>query len=169
MVPLFACILFLVLVLFPFLSIPYHSIVPEDDFKMTYWSYKTVIIYYRLGFSVGNETHCFIDYWFLAQREYDPPTPVTVGVSWVLVSIFLIQTFTIGFGVLNLFLHRKLVRLLPLISCLFVVFLMTYVGLRAQHITHEPPEFELGYWLCYPSAILFLFAFLLNARSGLKT
>lgn len=160
-----ACSLFLISVLFPFLTIMYHSVIPEDSFRVTYWSCKTTIKPIISLALRDDETYWFTSYWFAQRKPYSYPTPITLGVSWVLVTMLSMQTFTLGSGFATLFLHRKFTKLFPLISCLSVIFLMTFVVFQAQNQTYGLPEYELGYWFCYPSAILFLLAFLLHHRT----
>jgi hypothetical protein len=156
-----ACCLFLVSVLSPFVTVPYHTIIPEDDYHVTYWSHRATVTYLKLRYVVRSENLSFSTYWFAQQEPYSYPTPSTLGVSWVLISMFLIQILTLGFGFATLFRHGKS-TLLPPISCLFVTFLMVYVMAQAQNQTFGLPKYELGYWLCYPSTILFLCAFILH-------
>jgi hypothetical protein len=173
-----ACSLFLISVLFPFLTISSGSGIGGDINRITYWSCKTTVDSLRLG---AVETRWFASYWFAQYELYSSPPPNTLGFSWVLVTMLSMQIFTLSSGFATLFLHRKFKKLLSLISCLsvvFLIFLMAYVVFRAEnnmYIFYETYElrywfrfetYELGYWLCYPSAILFLLVFLLNLRTS---
>lgn len=152
--------LILISVLFPFLTITHYTIIPEDAYHVTYWSYKTTIRYAKLGYVMKRETLFFSAYWFAQQKTYSYLTPSTLGVSWVLVAMFLTQILTLGFGFTALFGRRKITQLLPIISCLSFAFLMVYVMVQAQNRTYGLPKYELGWWLSLLSTTLFLCAFI---------
>jgi hypothetical protein len=156
-----ACCLFLVSVLLPFVTVPHRTIIPEDTYSVTYWSHMATIRHLRLRYVVKSETLFFSTYWFGKQESYSYLTPSSLGITWVLVAMFSMQILTLGFGFATLFRHGKS-TLLPLISCLFVTFLMVYVMAQVQSQTFGLPKYELGYWLCYPSTILFLYALILR-------
>ena len=157
-----ACCLFLVSVLSPFVTVPHRTIIPEDAYSVTHWSHKATIKHLKLGHVVKSENLFFSTHWFEQQKPYSYLTPSSLGVSWVLVAMFLMQVLTMGFGFATLFRQGKSTQLLPLISCSFVTFLMVYVMVQAQNQTFGLPKYELGCWLCYPSIILFLYAFILR-------
>ena len=153
--------LILTSVLFPFLTITHYTIIPEDAYPVTYWSYKTTIRSARLGYVMKRETLFLSTYWFAQQKPYSYLTPSTLGISWVLVAIFLTQILTLGFGFAALFRPKKSTQLLPLISCLSITFLMVYVIVQAQNQTYGLPQFEIGCCLSFLSMVLFLCAFIL--------
>jgi hypothetical protein len=155
-----ACVLILISALFPFLTITHYTIIREDAYPVTYWSYKTTIRYVKLGYVWKRENLFFSAYWFAQQEPYSYLTPSIMGVSWVLVALFLAQILTLGFGFAALFGRRKTTQLLPLISCLFVTFLMVYMMVQTQSRTYGLPKYELGWWLSCLSTILFLCAFI---------
>ncbi len=163
-VAIFACLLLLVSAFLPFLTTSYSNMI-EDVFDITYWSYKSRILSLP-WYGGGEEELWFGTYWF-AEREdpYSYLPPSTLNISWVLIVMFLTQVLTIALGSVALFLNRKLAKLLPVISCLFVVLLMVYVGIQVQRQTYGLVKYELGFWLCFPAALLFLFAFLQRPKS----
>ena len=161
-----ACFLFLASVLFPFLTVPYYSIIPEDAYRVTYWSYRTTIKYLKLGYEMKSETLFFSTYWFAKEKPYSYPTPSNLGVSWVLVPMFLTQILTLGLGFAALFGHRKKTQFFPLISCFSVTILMVYMIVQTHTLTFARAlkGFELGFWISVLSAVLFLYAFILHGR-----
>jgi len=154
--------IFLVSALVPFLTVPYYSIIPEQAYAVTYLAYKTTITHIGLVQYGKSETWFFNDYWFAQERPNSPPSPSDLGVSWVLVAMFLTQILTLGFGFTALFRHGRKTQFLPIIPCLSVTSLMVYVWVQAQSHAYGLAKYELGYWLTYPSAILFLYAFILS-------
>lgn len=155
-----ACCLILISIFFPFLTITHYTIIPEDAYPVTYWSYKTTIRYAKLGYEMKRETLFFSAYWFAQQEPYSYLTPSTVGVSWVLIAIFLTQILTLGFGFAAVFGRGKTTQLLSPISCLSVTFLIVYAIVQVQSRTYGLPKYELGWWLSCLSTILFLCAFI---------
>lgn len=155
------CCLFLVSVLFPFLTKTHYTIIPEDAHPVTYWSHKTTIRYTTLGRERERETLFFSDYWFAEQKPYSYIPPSNLGFSWVLVAMFLTQISMLVFGFASLFRHEKGTQLFSLISCSSVTFLMLYIIVQVQNL-YNPPKYELGWWLSCLSTILFLYAFILR-------
>ncbi len=164
-VAVFACLLLLLVSAYlPFLTASYSNII-EDNFDITYWSYKSRILSLR-WYGGGLEELWFGTYWFAESEDpYSYLPPSTLNISWVLIVTFLMQVLTIALGSVALFLKRKLAKLLPAISCLFVVLLMAYVGIQVQRQTYSLLKHELGFWLCFLAALLFLVAFLLHLKS----
>ena len=156
-----ACCLFLLSVLFPFLTVSHYSIIEEDAYRVTYWSHKATIRYIGLR-RQASKTLFFSTYWFAQEKPYSYPTLSSLGVSWALVAMFSTQILTLGFGLGSLFTHRKSVQLLPLISCVSTTFLVAYTMTQVQSQTYGLPKYEVGYWLCFPTTILFLCIFILH-------
>ena len=155
-----ACCLFLVSMLLPFLSVNYYGWMRISS-QETYWSFKVNIkfLHYH-GIIRSDKTYWFTTWWFDVDNS---PVLSDLGVPWVswgLMTMFLMQIFTLGSGFITLFVHRKRIGFLPLFFCLSVVILMTYVMIQFPKWRY--PRIELGYWLCLSSAILFLFSFLLH-------
>jgi len=152
-----ACSLFLVSILFPFLTVHYHTIIPEVKYNVTYWSHKATITNTGLWGYGTSETLFFNDYWFTLGRLYYPPSPSDFEISWVLVAMFFAQILTLGFGFTALFKRERMIQFLPLISCLSVTFIMTLTTARVHGQILDLANYGLGYWLTYPSTILFLY------------
>jgi TRAP-type mannitol/chloroaromatic compound transport system permease small subunit len=69
------------------------------------------------------------------------------------------QILTLITGVASVFLNKKILALAPAILCPMVTALMVYVGtsFRSWEISYQQ-----GYWLTYPSMLLFIAAFTLS-------
>jgi hypothetical protein len=92
------------------------------------------------------------NYWF----NNNPALTNYLGISWVLVAIFLLQVLTLASGIFSL-LRKTKTRIIPLISSIIIVFLMIQVYWKASGVLIESVVFgRPGYWLLYPSIILFL-------------
>jgi hypothetical protein len=165
-VTLVACALFLVSAPFPFLTVPYISIIEEDAYNVTYWSYMTTITYTKLGRLQKNEIEFFNNYWFAQGKPYSPPTPSELGVSSALVAMFLAQLLAMIVGLVSLFLRKWIVQIIPVISSPLVMLLMVYACVQAHKETYGLLSYQLGYWLTYPSVWLYLCAFILRLESA---
>jgi TRAP-type mannitol/chloroaromatic compound transport system permease small subunit len=68
-------------------------------------------------------------------------------------------------GVASVFLNKRILALAPAILCSMVTALMVYVGtsFRSWEISYQQ-----GYWLTYPSMLLFIAAFTLSLLSHKK-
>ena len=150
-----ALCLFLVSMLLPFLTIKYYSIIEEEEYYVTYWSFKVTNVYAELGREFKNETLVFLDYWFAPQRGYSPPSPYHMGVSWIIVAIFVAQVFTLLLGASSFLVERNWLRILPLFSALSVIFLMASMWLGIQRHTYFLSTYSLGYWLVWLSTFLY--------------
>jgi len=158
-----ACGLFLVSALLPFLKAPYISLIPESfSYVITYSSYKATIIYVipsdivrPFSGNVMSRTVFFIDYWFA-------PLQTAMGISWILVTLFFAQLSTLSVSLASFSVKRWEVQTIPVISSLSVTLLMVYVFVQVQNWTWGLLNYEFGYWLTYPSTILFLNALILR-------
>lgn len=159
-----ACGLFLISTLLPFLAVPFYSIVEEDEYITTHWSLMATISHRVLGVEKESHVLLFSDYW-LASRRLGGPPPVNLDIPWALISMFLMQILTLGFGFASVFWNVKKIRLLPLLTSLFVLSLMVFANIRAQDLTYGLTRYEPGYWFAYPSIALFLSAFVLGLKN----
>lgn len=166
---LVACALFLFSALLPFLTVPYFSITEENAYSVTYWSYMSTITYTTLGLARKNENVIFTNYWFAQRKPHSPPTPSELGVSSVLVTMFLAQLLTLTAGLVSLFLKKWIVQVIPAISSLSVILLMIYALVHAQKDNMGISNCELGYWLTLPFMFLYLIAFILRLESARRT
>jgi predicted membrane protein len=93
----------------------------------------------------------------------------TFGMTWVLISLFMVQILTLVCGVVFTISNRRIVSFEPLLLSIATLLLMTYTGERMSEVLKEAyqhtsisSQYQLGYYLVYPSVVMFVFAFLLN-------
>jgi hypothetical protein len=151
-----ACCLFLISVVEPFLTSsrltwgqPVGTRVNVD-----YWSYKASVM-------SDHETHIFSDYWF-AYYDYIPI--FMTRIPTFLIGLLMIQILTIAVGVLSLGLRKGWIRLVPFVSSATVILLMFFIHNELEK--YAIINYEVGYWLVYPSMLLFLLAFMMNSLTG---
>jgi len=149
------CLLFLSSLIFPF----YHEFLtvaaPASEF--CFWSYK-----YEVSWTFGHDSYWLIDYWHSLQSEYGLET------SWILGAMFTIQLLTLALGLVSIRFNRRSLLFPPVLLSSVVAMLMTHIGEIFGHPPHIgilhaiSPEFQVGYYLVFPSLALFLSAFILN-------
>ena len=147
------CLLFLSSTILPFLhEIRPASIIPEDSDRTSYWSLKCSTQQVRSLFLYQTVEYWFYDYWV---KEY----AIRSELPLVFVFMLLGQILTLITGVASVFLYKKILALAPAILCPTVTALMVYVGtsFRSWEISYQQ-----GYWLTYPSMLLFIAAFTLS-------
>jgi hypothetical protein len=79
--------------------------------------------------------------------------------------MFAAQVLTLVTGVASIFVRNRFLASFPVITCATVIGLMTYalqVLLKRNFALITPGP---GYWLTYPSVLLFLLAFVLGQTS----
>jgi hypothetical protein len=154
------CLLFLTSMAFPFRSVYYvkGSMFPEgyEDHRACYWSFR---FYTKTYGSLMHPYDEIADYWFhdcwTKLYTYDPE------LFWAFTFIFMIQVLTLIIGVAFIFLDKKI--LAPTVLCITVSVLMTLVNVSPKEANvFSRASYELGYWLTYPSMLLFLSASLLG-------
>ena len=149
-----ACCIFFISTLSPFLAVNYPLFLREGDspipilgFTITYWSYMAIS---------SSGTKVFLNnYWF----NNNPALANYLGISWVLVAIFLLQVVALASGIFSLLKARK-VRVVSFVSSIITVILMiqVYSKVRGTLFFSSFATYQLGYWLTYVSIILFLSA-----------
>jgi len=150
-----SCGMFLVSFLFPFLQFPVRFF-DSKRYLITYWSYKSVIEPDFLSTEQRTELS-FGNYWFYSW--YYPPSPQFLGFSWVLVSMFSAQVVTFLTGVVSLFTKWRQLPALSAVSCLLVISTMIYTWTRVQNYIWGFATYQLGYWVTYLSAAMWLIAY----------
>jgi hypothetical protein len=151
----FGCLLFLLSFISPIYSVRFLTLAGFGS--TTYWSYKgdyenqiTIVHHSRL--------YWFSDYWFNSTIGL-----LGVGTPWILTSMFVLQVLTLAFGVVYIILRRRILLLALVLLSLSVMALMIFTGeILSQYALTEQGEYQLGYYLIFPSVILFLSAFALN-------
>jgi len=151
--------IFLVSTLNPFLSSNYYF--PSWGFMpvirkstVTYWSYKALS-------STGDEVF-LSNYWF---NNADPASANYLGVSWILVTIFLLQVLTLTSAIISLLKIRG-IRIIPFVSSAFTILLMIQVYVKASGVGLGLRTYQLGYWLTYPSIFLYFYALIFHLYSN---
>jgi hypothetical protein len=156
------CLLFMGSAIFPFYYIfyfvsPHHM--PEGnggEYLIYYWSFRTTSHFSPKGWLDDYVT----DYWFYDNGFYEyVPGPT---LSWVFILMLAAQVLTLVIGIASIFITNRLLALFPIVTCATVIGLMIYaiqVLLKSNFALtpHQP-----GYWLTYPSILLFLLAFVLK-------
>jgi hypothetical protein len=155
------CLLFLSSIVFPFRFVYYSRNVtgfPEgaEHYWAYYWSFRS---YTETDGSLGYPHYGVADYWFydcwVKFYTYDSE------LFWTFTFIFMIQVLTLIIGVAFIFLDKKI--LAPTVLCITVSVLMTLVNVSPREANvFSRASYELGYWLTYPSMLLFLSASLLG-------
>lgn len=159
-----AFFIFLASALSPFLNISNPGIMHEYGYAVFYWSYKSEVTHWSLGHFPKTEVIFFNDYWF-APLWYNPPSTAFFGLSWILVAAFVAQLLTLCSSIAALLTRQRKLLLLPLFTCISVIFLTTYAEEQISRMRYGP-IFDQGYWLAFPSAFLFFLAWISIARAN---
>ena len=137
------CLLFLISLISPF----YHNwyITLNGGASYYYRSYESD---HNAGITpvVGHDW--FFNYWSL------PGTP------WMLVPMFVIQALTLLLGAAFIIFNRRILSLAPVLLSPLTIFLMAISA--GMIISGYGGEYQLGFYLVFPSIVLFLSAFILN-------
>jgi hypothetical protein len=160
-----ACCLFIISVFQPFL-VGYSGIFVSGQkppqpviYPPTYhyWSFQEQD--FRFG---TNKTYAFSRYWFvhdqklLAQFTQAPK---------LLLDMFVVQILTIALGLLSLSFRKEWMALIPFVSSAIVILLMVSVYNELARWFSQR-DYEMGYWLVFPSMLLFLVAFITILLAG---
>ncbi|MGA3193053.1 MAG: hypothetical protein ABSD73_11175 [Candidatus Bathyarchaeia archaeon] len=149
----FGCLLFLISFISPFYNI--SGITTAGRTTTYYWSYESDY-HYSFDFHFGSSQYWFSDYWF------SPYLDVGLGIPWILVPMFTIQALTLLFGVASIIFNRRILPFASVLLSLLTIALMVYTGMMISG------EYQLGFYLVFPSLILFLSAFVLNGMAKRK-
>ncbi|HML03982.1 MAG TPA: hypothetical protein VK487_11510 [Candidatus Bathyarchaeia archaeon] len=137
------CLVFLFSVISPF----FLTIGLLAPISNRYWSYEHD--FYN-GFGQHESQYWFINYW---------GDDVSSTMSWGLVLMFTFQLLTLTFGVGSIFFKRRILSIIPVLLCLGVLGLMIYTG---NLLGLSLGEYQQGYYLVFPSLVLFIVVFILN-------
>jgi hypothetical protein len=152
LIVLVAFFLFLFSIVSPFYHITFASLEFSDA---TYWSYKTQRSLDILFFV--SHQFWFSDYWSNPFPPYiDGPLMPLIPIT-----VFIFQVLTLAFGCASIVVNRKIIVSAPVFLSLSVLALMSYAGYELSGFNYGG-GFQLGYYLVYPSVVLFAFAFALN-------
>jgi len=161
------CLSFLVSVLSPFLTVTYFTIIPELNFRLTYWSFQALIIRDGL-YPPASENVYFDRFWFAQGKQYSYLTLSDMGISMVFVSMFLVQVATLFLGIISLFMDGRRQAFALFLSSLSLFFLMVYVISQFSSRTYCLPAYEPGFWFTILSVSLFLAACTLRSMAKRK-
>lgn len=131
--------------------LPFYAISMGSGFygsSTQYWSYESHGHYGRMS---GQSW--FSDYWF------NPYMVIGLGIPWILVSMFTIQVLTLLFGAASIIFNRRMLSSAPVLLSLLAIALMLYTGMMEETYSGK---YQLGFYLAFPSLILFLSAFALS-------
>jgi hypothetical protein len=155
---LIALFVFLFSIISPFYNCLFTSFPSAMVDEATYWSYRADMLFNLPYFSTTDTHFWFFNYWFDANNQ---GIIGSLGMLWIPLAMFVMQVLTLAFGCASLVIKRRTIRSVPICSSLIVLALMSYVGYRlSTHISEG--AYQLGYYLVYPSIILFAFAFVLS-------
>jgi len=157
----FALLVFLFSIVNPFYSWAIFSL---SSAGATFWSYRANqwLFADTLGGVGSYSVHLwFFNYWFNASH-YDPYYFWNVGISWIPIALFVMQSLTLAFGCASLAFDRRIIRCLPVCTSLTVLGLMLYWG-YTRALDNFGEAYQLGYYLVYPSLALFALALALTA------
>jgi len=82
----------------------------------------------------------------------------------MLVLMFISQIAALATGVASILLNRRILALIPAITCPMVSVLMIYVSASLFKSNLAMDFYQLGYWLTYPSTALFIINFIIRAK-----
>lgn len=156
---LLGCLFFL----FSFISPFYQFNVltqTEGSYSVHLWSFKADVQAYWLRSPSQPRQLWYSDYWF--RFEWIQTFPSS---TWVLMSIFIFQILALTSGVASIIFDRRLLSPAPVLLCLTVIELMTYVNIELDKWNLLVNSVQQGYWLAYPSMLLFLFSSIVNMVS----
>jgi hypothetical protein len=145
-----ACVVFLFSVISPFYTISMKTLAGGSS---TYYSSYESDYQYAIMAHFGSSKTWFSDYWF------SPYLGVGLGIPWILIAMFIIQVLTLLFGVASIIFNRRILSFAPVLLSLLTIALMVYTGMVEQIYLGE---YQLGFYLVFPSLVLFLSAFVLN-------
>jgi len=151
---LVAICVFLFSIVSPFYN---WSIMAIEGEGASYWSYRAN--FWVLTFGVRSSQSWFFNYWFSASNQYNF---IGQEISWVPISIFVVQGLTLVFACASLLINRRIIRSLPVGASSTVLALMFYWGYRLSSFNNFGEGYELGYYLVARSIALFALALALN-------
>jgi len=147
------CLFFLFSFILPFYST--YLMTTAGGGPIYYWSFEAEshLSGPPPGYVVSTQ-YRFSNYWF----NYFP----TLNLGWTLTLLFTIQALTLFFGIAYIFVNRRVLSIAPILLCSVVIALMIYasITLSASAPSYLYGDYEQGYYLIYPSVVMFLLALL---------
>jgi hypothetical protein len=159
---LVGCGLFFLSMILPFYRFNLVSYI-ETRASILYWSFKSRIEFFNLlrphrVDPVVMSEQWFHDHWFDSYASW-------FGLSYLLIIMFVIQILVLVTVTISVLTRRKVIAFTPVIFCSTVTALMIFTNVILQAETLALNSYELGYWLTYPTLLLFLTNLLLKIRS----
>lgn len=141
----FGCLLFLISLIHPFYHNWYINLGGGTSYYYrSYESERATGISRMVGFD------WFFNYWRLP------------GIPWILMPMFVIQALTLLFGVAFIIFDRRIYSLAPVLLSPLTIYLMTVSAGMISSGYEAGGDYQLGFYLVFPSLVLFLSAFVLN-------
>jgi hypothetical protein len=129
--------------------------VPGGKASSYYWSYEYDYHVVADLMGSGSIHQWFFDYWFTPDLSVGPRIP------WTLISLFTVQVLTLVFGVAFIVFNRRTLSFEPIMLSIVVLVLMAFTA-KVLSRNYYSNQYQLGYYLVYPSVALFVCAFALN-------
>jgi hypothetical protein len=149
------CLLFVFSFIYPFYYV--SSEFGGTGARTHYWSFEDNQYWSADLIGSGSSHLWFFNYWF------NPNLSVGVRISWMLISLFIVQVLTLVFGVAFIVCNKRALSFVPILLSIIVLSLMTYTAtVISRNGLFFSNQYQLGYYLVYPSVALFVFAFALN-------
>jgi len=143
------CLVFLFSIILPFYYVRGLTLAGPIDF--TYWSFKANYYGWLQGFTF-NHHYWFFDYWF-SENVF------SLEISLIPLAMFIFQALVLAFGIASIHFKRRVMLAAPVCLSVAVLGLMLYTG---EILGYSNEDYQLGYYLVFPSLALFLSAFILN-------
>jgi hypothetical protein len=148
------CLLFLISFISPFCG--FFEMNLAGGSWTHYWSYGSEYVLYSLA-RAHSTYFWFSNYWFSPYLDVGPEIP------WITISLFTVQVLTLVFGVAFIISDRRMLSFESIVFCIAALVLMTYTVEHVNEVlSYSVGQYQLGYYIVYPSVAMFLFAFLLN-------
>ena len=154
-----ACLVFLSSLLFPFYEFrPAVLYIPE---------YPHIYVEYMWAYKLRAEDMLHIrppeEFWF--QSYWAGQTTTRYGhLQLVLPSMFAAQILTVAATLASIVWRKRIIVCLPILACLTVTMLMTSVNIVLSTANISVDNYQIGYWLTYPSLTLFILSFLFTLK-----
>lgn len=158
----FACSLFLVSIFLPFLQVWRLEWIGFPEMRpgpQTFWSFKGRFEWWTIGGNKVTEPW-FADYWSQMSYFVFVAQPLGSWITPVLIFMFEAQVVTILSALLAIFRLKPYLLVLSTGFNAFTTFCMWFISEALS--SWYSKRFEAGFWVSFPSAALFLLAFLLS-------
>jgi hypothetical protein len=161
------CLFLLFSFIFPFYSsIPSIQAMYLHQEYYDFWSFKADYHFPVYAVTISQTRSMqwwYSDYWF----KFDGIR--LLGFPWVMISMFVFQILALASGIASILFDRRLLSPGPVLLCLAVLMEMIYFDIDLDRTWYfSKSNYQLGYWLIYPSLVFFTIAFALSLLSHKK-